>query len=189
MTKDFQDFIKDLEETRFDRKDLQRIYEDRIQNQNSNKYSEYQRQFQAAWDDWAKQNDPNARDVSGFFVKKGDEILRNWFREFFPFYSDKERLILGFKAGGTPEDIIIHMFYRFTLSELTSIEHSLKNITRNLSVRIALTRIFLESFLALEPLISKTVGYQYSLMVEESKFLTKKRGRILFLEIVARPHE
>lgn len=188
MTMSFQEFIEQLgKETRFNRIGLQRIYEKMIQN-NYNKLIRYQGKFQTEWDNWVKANGPEK--VSNFFVQQGDTLFREWLEDFFPFYTGKEQLILGFKEGGTSEDFIINIFYKFTQIELNSLNNFLiLNRMSDLSLRIALTRVFLESFLAMRPIISTVVGYKYSLVVEESKFLTKSQGRILYLELIARPSE
>ncbi len=187
MSTGFKDFIEQLsKESRFDRKALQQIYEKKIFAQGGTKYTQYERIFKEEWDDWAKEK--GTEDIADFFIRKGDKLFRGWLQNFFPFYTGNKQLILGFKRGGTPEDIIIHVFYRFSQDELNSIDNSLSRVG-NMSPHTALSRVFLESFLAIRPIISKIVGYKYSLMVEESKFLKKAKGRILFLELIARPHE
>ena len=184
----FQAFIEQLsKDSRFDRKRLQKIYEDHIFSKKEARLSRYENTFQAEWDDWAKEK--GTVDISEFFLKRGEKLLRGWLSNFFPFYTSNKRLILGIKKGGTYEDFIIDVFYRFSQEELESVDLSLSNNRIDLTRRSALTRIILESLLAMRPIISKIVGYKYSLMIEESKFLKKANGRILFLEIVARSQE
>ncbi len=184
----FQAFIEHLsKESRFDRIRLQKIYEEHILSKKEGRISQYEKKFQAEWDDWAKEK--GIEDISDFFLNRGEKLLRGWLQSFFPFYTGNQRLILVLKKGGTPEDFIITVFYRFTQEELDSVDISLSNNRISLTRQSALTRVFLESFLAMRPTISNIVGYKYSLMVEESRFLKKADGRILFLEIVARPHE
>ena len=184
----FQAFIEQLSrETKFDRNRLQKIYEQHIFSMKDEKLVRYESDFKAEWDDWAKGN--GKVDVSEFFFKRGKKLLRGWLSNFFPFYTSNKRLIISIKKGGTYEDFVISVFYRFSPEELMSVDLSLMNNNIEMTRRSALTRIILEALLAMRPIISKVVGYKYSLMIEESKFLKKENGRILFLEIVARPQE
>lgn len=188
MTLDFRTFVEELsKKSNFDRNVLRKIYEKKLQVDHKGEYAEYERRFVEDWDGWVKIN--GKMRVSEFFVEYGERIFRNWLQAFFPFYTGTRRLIIGVKAGGTIEDVIIDLFYRFSVEELESVNRILEGNSGRISCQAALTRIFLESLLAIRPIISKALGYQYSLMIEESKFLKKDNGRILFLEIVARPSE
>jgi hypothetical protein len=190
MTSDFEAFIEELsKECRFDRTLLKQYYETQIYSRRQAKYLHFEQIFRETWDKWVREKG-NALVVSDFFVNYGDKLFREWLGLFFPFHTRGQRLILGFKGGGTYEDIVISMFYRFSLQELEIINKSFdKYKIREITPRAALTRMFLESFLVIYPVISKIVGYKYSLMLEESKILKKDQGRILHLEIVARPIE
>lgn len=184
MTMEFKTFIERLrKESRFNRRKLQQVYEKGIFSEGA-KYAQYERIFQGEWDEWTKDN--GTEKVADFFVTKGAKLFRGWLKHFFPFYTSNQRLILAFKRGGSPEDVVIHMFYRFSQEELQIMDQSL---IKNISRRTTLTRIFLESFLAMRHIITKVLGYKYTLVVEESQFLEKGHGRILFLELIARPQE
>ena len=185
---DFAAFIDRLsKETRFDRKLIQQFFEKRIKNEPI--YGEFEQQFQKVWKDWMKEGG-NGENISEFFVQNGEQLFRQLLTTLFPFNRDRKQIYMVFKEGGTPEDTIIHFFYRFSKRELESLNKAFAFYKiREVSQRAALTRLFLEAFLLLHPIISRAVGFQYSIMVDESKFLEKERGRILFLELVARPSE
>ncbi|MHA1265073.1 MAG: hypothetical protein ACTSRS_07525 [Candidatus Helarchaeota archaeon] len=189
MIPDFKTFIEKIsKKSRFDRPRLREIYQKHLLIEKGHHYSRYEREFTAKWNGWVRQNSP--LDVSKFFIQNGENLFRGWLREFSPFQTGNERLLIGVRGGGTPEDIIIHLFYKFSIEELEYMDcilekHQITDLTR----KSALTRLFLESFLSLKPIISKALGYKYALMLEEAKFLKKERGRILFLEIVARPED
>ena len=189
MTQDFRSFIEQLgRESRFDRKLLQKVFEGLIQTGNKAQYAEFKQFFQESWNEWVKTG--GKEQVSEFFMKNGEKIIRKWFGEFLPFTNNKQQLIVGVKSGGTREDVIIHMFYRFNQGELESIDLSLSsNMIREVSRETVLKRLFLESFLPLKNIFSSALGYKYSLMIEESKVLTKEKGKIIFLELTARPQE
>lgn len=191
MIEEFNTFINTIAEiTQFDRNNLQLFYQNMLEADNKTKYNKFLEEFQGVWDKWVEINSSDEIDISQFFVEKGEQLFRNWFYTFFPFHTGTKQLILGFESGGTTEDIVIHMFYRFTMKELQIVDVSLAvNEIWGVPRTSALTRVFLEAFLAMRPIISKVIGYQISLMVEESKFLKKEQGRILFLEMVARPSE
>lgn len=185
----FEAFIEQLsKESRFDRTKLREIYEKKLLVEDKLKYMRFEIEFAEKWESWVKKNGPE--EVSEFFLMHGENLIREWLQNFFPFFTSSQRLIIGVKGGGTREDVLFHLFYKFTREELDSIDRSLAahKITE-LSRGSAITRVFLESVLALSPIISRALGYKFSLMVEESKFLKKADGRILFLEIVARPQE
>ncbi|MFX1299109.1 MAG: hypothetical protein ACFFD2_30145 [Promethearchaeota archaeon] len=190
MPMNYATFIDQVsKQSRFDRLLLQKFYQKQIYDKNTIKYAQYEQEFQEMWNTWVEES-RNSMAVSQFFVNYGDKIFRAWLRIFFPFNTGEKQLILGIRAGGTPEDFVIHMFYRFSLQELSIIDDCLTNYKiREISQRSALTRIFLESFLSMRPIISKIVGYKYTLLVVESKILKKLEGRILHLEIAARPSE
>ncbi len=190
MPLDFATFINQISyKTRYDRGLLQRFLEQQIYNKNQIKCEQFELYFRAEWENWEKET-KKSENVAGFFVKKGELLLRKWLNDFFPFNTGKQQLILGFKGGGTSEDFRFYIFYRFTTDELEIIEKSFINYKiREISQRAAITRIFLEIFLAMSPIISKVLGYKYSLMLEESKILSKSKARILYLELVARPLE
>jgi hypothetical protein len=185
---DFPAFINHLaKETRFDRNLLQQAYEREIKTQAA--YTGYKEDFQFIWDKWIGEGG-NSENISEFFVANGEQLFRELLTSLFPFNRDRKQIYIVFKEGGTPEDIIIHFFYRFSKKELEALNKAFSFYKiREVSQRAALTRLFLEAFLMLHPIISGVVGFQYSMMVDESKFLEKERGRILFLELVARPSE
>ncbi len=185
---DFATFINRLsKETRFDRNLIQQFFEKRIKSESM--YSEFEQEFQKVWKDWMKEGG-NGENISEFFVENGEQLFRKLLTTLFPFNRDRKQIYIVFKEGGTPEDIIIHFFYRFSKKELEALNKAFSFYKiREVSQRAALTRLFLEAFLVLHPIISRVVGFQYSMMVDESKFLEKERGRILFLELVARPSE
>ncbi|MHA1276224.1 MAG: hypothetical protein ACTSQI_00940 [Candidatus Helarchaeota archaeon] len=185
---DFVAFIDRLsKKSRFDRNLLKRIYDKELRTQAS--YLKYEQKFQNEWDKWLAEG-RNAENVSEFFVKNGTQLFQEWLRTMFPFNRDGRQLFLTLKEGGTPEDIIIQFFYRFSKRELEAVNKTFSYYKiREVSQRAAVIRVFSESILAIQPIISKIIGNQYSLMVDESKFLKKEKDRILFLELVARPRE
>ncbi len=187
----FAAFIENLaKESRFDRNLIKHTYETYIFTQRKDVYVKFELLCNELWKHYLKDN--KSIEVANFFVEHGDELFRAWLRIFFPFNIKQEQLILGFKAGGTPEDFAFHMFYRFSQEELEVITRSFEKYKiREISTRAALTRIFIEAFLSMQPTISKTVGYGYTLMLVDSKLLVKEnvKGRVLHLEIAARPSE
>jgi len=191
MTQEFRSFIDRLgRESRFDRNLLQKVFDNLIKNEYKVKYAQFKQSFQENWNDWLAKEGNKKEEVSKFFMKNGELMIRKWLGNLLPFTNSTQQLITGVKSGGTSEDLIIHLFYRFNQKELESIDLSIaNNKIQEISRETALKRIFLESFLPLKNIISTTLGYKYSLMIEESKILTKEKGKILFLELTARPQE
>jgi len=191
MTQEFRSFIERLgRESRFDRNLLQKVFDQLIKTEYKRKYAQFKQSFQESWDDWITKQGNKKEHVSEFFSQNGEQLLRRWLGEILPFANSRQQLIIGVKSGGTPEDLIIHLFYRFNQKELELIDSSISNNRiQEISRETALKRIFLESFLPLKTIISSALGYKYSLMIEESKVLTKAKGKILFLELTARPQE
>jgi len=191
MMRNFRSFIELLgRESRFDRNLLQKIFENLVKKEYKIEYTQFRQALQEKWNDWIEKNGNNKEQVSKFFMTNGEQIIRKWLGEILPFANNKQQLITGVKSGGTPEDLIIHMFYRFNQKELEAIDVTISNNRiQEITRETALKRIFLESFLPLKNIISSVLGYKYSLMIEESKVFTKENGKILFLEMTARPQE
>jgi hypothetical protein len=191
MTQEFRSFIERLgRESRFDRNLLQKGFDQLIKTEYKVNYAQFKQSFQEKWNDWITKQGNKKEQVSEFFMQNGEQFIRRWLGEILPFTNSKQQLITGVKSGGTPEDLIFHMFYRFNPQELELIDRSISNNRiQEISRETALKRLFLEAFLPLKAIISSVLGYKYSLMIEESKVLTKARGKIVFLEITARPSE
>lgn len=192
MTQEFRSFIELIgRESRFDRNLLQKVFANLIKNDYQIKYAQFNRFFQESWKAWiAIRGGSGKEHISDFFMRHGETIIRKWLGDFLPFTSSKQQLIAGVKAGGTPEDLVFHIFYRFDPRELEFIDLTMSNNKiQDISRETALTRLFLESVLPLKTIISSALGYKYSLMIEETKILTKAKGKILLLEISARPQE
>ncbi|MDD1777461.1 MAG: hypothetical protein LUQ65_04770 [Candidatus Helarchaeota archaeon] len=191
MTQEFRSFIERLgRESRFDRTLLQKTFDQLIKTEYRVKYAQFKQSFQESWQDWTANQGNKKEQVSEFFLQNGEQFIRRWLGEILPFTNSKQQLITGVKSGGTPEDLIFHMFYRFSQQELELLDRSISsNRIQEITRETALKRLFLEAFLPLKAIISSALGYKYSLMIEESKVLTKSKGKIVFLEITARPSE
>ena len=191
MTQQFRSFIEGLgRESRFDRNLLQRVFDQLIKTEYKVKYAQLKQSFQERWNDWIAKPGNKKEQVSEFFMQNGEQLIRRWLGEILSFTNSKQQLIIGVKAGGTSEDLIFHVFYRFNQQELELIDRSISsNRIQEISRETALKRLFLEALLPLKTIISSVLGYKFSLMIEESKVLTKARGKIVFLELTARPSE
>lgn len=191
MTEEFRSFIELIgRESRFDRNLLQKLFAKLIKNDYQIKYAKFNLFFQESWKAWKAIRGPGKAHISDFFMRHGEIIIRKWLGDFLPFANSRQQLIAGVKKGGTPEDLVFHFFYRFDPRELEFIDLSISNNKiYEISRETALKRLFLESVLPLKTIISNALGYKYSLMIEESKVLTKAQGKIVFLEITARPSE
>ena len=127
--------------------------------------------------------------ISGLlFFGSSSGKSKNWIFDLDPV---KERIFFDVKKGGTGLDIVIFMVYKFTKDELEALNDIVSRNPKELSPALITTRVFAESILTFNIIISESAGCKYTMMLNEVKFLKKKGedGQIIYMELCARPHE
>jgi len=117
-------------------------------------YPRFVEQFKSIWEEYMKNQSVN--NLSQLFIEKGDEFLKEWYTEVFPF---PKRIKFEFRRGGSQVDVLITIRYTLSVIEINCFDEIIKNynIPNKTSSAAALISL-LEPCVLLGEELSKIIG-------------------------------
>lgn len=135
--------------------------------------------FKKTWDLYTKGD--VGINISRFFMEKGHEFMKRWYTDVFSF---PKRISFEFEQGGTQVDVLITIIYLLSQIEINCLneiieKYKIKNKTVNIAALISL----LEPCVLLTYVLSRIVGQEFRLSIEDRTIENNK----ITLELSARP--
>jgi len=135
--------------------------------------------FKNIWEEYRKNQ--GVVNLSQLFIDKGNEFLREWYTEVFPF---PKRIEFEFRRGGSQVDVLITIRYTLSDLEINCIDEIIKNYNiSNKTPSAAALISLLEPCILLGEELSKIIRQEIRVSIEDR---TVENNYIL-LELSIRP--